>query len=183
MTRRLVADALVLAVLVCVLGCRNADPGDAVPPDAPEVSTEAVAAAPSACDLLTAADLREVLGVTATETVAEGSRCAYRVSATDDDEAVATVHLEFGDVRPLALLAQYQATLRSTLGEYESLPVHGIGDAASWDGTALAATLSVGPDRSAFVTIQLPDEALDVETRLSRSRELMRRAIDRLRDS
>jgi hypothetical protein len=168
-------NVLVLSMLgaVCV-GCGGADE----PPPAPPAT---VRTEPSPCDLLTADEIRTVIA----EPVLSGEEAGYECTYTRPADAVgmrtlaAKLRLEFSDGDPYELLSRYQTTIRQAIPEYDPLPVAGVGNAAAWDGDALAAAVGLTPTRSAFVSVQL--NAVDPGLERDLAQALAERAIAKLR--
>jgi len=175
--------AVALAVAVSVaLGCGAPPP----PPDpAPEPEPVAPVDEPDhvgPCSLLTVTELEEALGEAVLDGVENTLRCVYGRPPNEAgySEPAVTVRLEFSAVDPLTLLATYQATLRSALGEYEPVPVQRVGDAAVWDGSAMVTAVAIDTGGSAFVSVQLHDTDLEPDAQYDVVLALIRQAVTRV---
>lgn len=161
--------ALVVAGLACV-GCG----GDVAEPP---VDATAVPAAQGPCSLLTPDEILGILG----EQVRSGEEMGYECAYTRPADAqgmrllAVKVRLEFGTDDPHVLLNRYQATLRDALGEYDPIPVSGVGDAAAWDGDTFATTFEVNPGRTGFISVQL--NAVDANLERAIAQALAERAV------
>lgn len=142
----------------------------------PPVTTTAQTG-PGPCDLLSPDEILGILG----EQVRSGEEAGYECSYTRPADAqgirmlAVKLRLEFGTDDPFVLLNQYQATLRSALGEYDPISVSGVGDAAAWDGDTFATTFAINPGRTGFVSVQLTNVDANLERRIAQ--ELATKAV------
>lgn len=167
-----------LFAISCFVGLTAAACGQAPedPPPAP-----AMPANPGPCDLLTPAEIRNVLG----EEVMHGETNGFECTFTRPPDEVAMrrqavkLRLEFGSVPPDVLMSNYQTTLRDALGEYNPAPISTIGDGAVWDGDTVASVVAINPGKSAFVAVQL--SGIDESVEQSYATQLTTRAVANLK--
>jgi hypothetical protein len=163
--------AWAVAVVVCA-GCgESAEPPPPTPPPGP----------PGPCDLLTADEIRGVLGEVVLGGEASGYECSYTRPPNETSMRYQAVRLrlEYGDAEPLVLLSRYQEVIRQTIPEYDPAPISGVGDTGAWDGDAITAAVALGGGRSAFLSVQLSEVDPNLERAMAQA--LAERAIANLK--
>ena len=176
----MISRLTLLLLIGASAGC-STDPAASPAATASPAPPAAGAPRPTACDLLTAAEVTGIIGETVLAPESNGFECAFRRQTPDGLLTRAVrVRLESGAAAPYDLYEQYTGALRAALdGEYEPEPVAGVGSIAGWDGDALLTAETAGPGRSVVLVVQLDGVGADEEQRYAEA--LAQAALARLR--
>jgi hypothetical protein len=163
-----------------VVGC--SDPAPAPIPAAQAALASAAAAQPQACDLMTADDVKSLIGEPVGPGEQTGFECAYRRPPNEKDlrTTAVQVRLEISQGTPQQLVDRFANVMRQGLGgSYELSTEPGLGDVGVWDGDAMIASRALTPLRSAFVVVQL--SGVDASGERLMARHVADRALSRVK--
>ena len=157
---------------------------DAPQPPAPvsQAALGSTAAQPQACDLLTPADVKSLMGEPVGPGEQMGFECAFRRPPNEKDlrTTALQLRLEVSQGTPQQLVDRFTKAMRDGLGgSYELSTELALGDVAAWDGDAMIAARALTPLRSAFVVVQL--SGVDASNERLMARQLADRALSRVK--